>query len=80
MKNRILSTVLFATALITLAVACMQPTTNQPANTSAPGTTTASLPPELKPGLESISSDTILAAHKSAFVGRIRRAWAGHKG
>ncbi|CAN5562918.1 M28 family metallopeptidase [soil metagenome] len=60
MKNRILSSGLFA-ALLMMAVACMQaPTTNQPANTNAPAMTTAALPPELKPGLESISGDTIM--------------------
>ncbi|HYN24806.1 MAG TPA: M28 family metallopeptidase [Pyrinomonadaceae bacterium] len=60
MKKRILSSSLLA-ALLTFAMACMQaPTTNQPASTNPPATTTAALPPELKPGLESISSDTIM--------------------
>jgi Zn-dependent M28 family amino/carboxypeptidase len=60
MKRRILSSGLLA-ALLTIAIACMQaPTTNQSASTSSPSTTTAALPAELKPGLESISSETIL--------------------
>lgn len=59
MKKRILSCGLLA-ALLTIAIACMQPTTNQPASTNAPATTASALPPELKPGLESISGDTIM--------------------
>lgn len=58
MKKRILSSGLLA-ALLMIAIACMQPTTNQPASTNAPATTRA-MPAELKSGLESISSDTIL--------------------
>ena len=60
MKKRVLSSGLLA-ALLTTAAACMEaPTTNQPASTNAPATTAAALPPELKSGLESISSDAIL--------------------
>ncbi len=59
MKKRLLSSGLLA-AWLTIAVACMQPTTNQPASTNAPATTASTLPPELKPGLDSISSDTIM--------------------
>jgi Zn-dependent M28 family amino/carboxypeptidase len=59
MKKRTLSSIVLA-ALLTLAIACMEaPTTNQPA-TSAPETTAAALPPELKAGLESISSSDIM--------------------
>jgi hypothetical protein len=59
MKNRVLSSLLLA-ALLTLAIACMKaPTTNQPAM-NAPETTAAALPPELKAGLESISSNDIM--------------------
>src|SRR5688572_16753417 len=49
MKNRIISSILFAGALITLAIACTQaPSTNQNANSTAT-TTSAAIPAELKP-------------------------------
>jgi Zn-dependent M28 family amino/carboxypeptidase len=60
MQNRILSTVLFATALITLAVACIQtPSTNQNANTTT-GTTSAAIPPELKPAFDAVTANDII--------------------
>jgi Zn-dependent M28 family amino/carboxypeptidase len=60
MKKRVLSSILIA-VLLTIAIACMEaPTTHQPASTNAAATTTAALPPELKPGLESITSDNML--------------------
>jgi Zn-dependent M28 family amino/carboxypeptidase len=60
MQNRILSTVLFATALITLAVACIQtPSTNQNANTTT-GATSAAIPSELKPAFDAITANDII--------------------
>ncbi len=57
MKKRILSSGLLA-ALLMLAMACMAPTTNQPANTNAPANT-AGIPTELKPALDAIKADDI---------------------
>ena len=70
MKTRILSSVSLAaaaTALGVLSVACVQtPTTNQTANTNAaPATTTnATIPAELKPALDTIKADDIMAHTK----------------
>jgi len=59
MKKRILSFGLL-TAWITITIACMQtPTTNQTANTNTP-TTTAGIPAELKPALDTINANDIL--------------------
>jgi Zn-dependent M28 family amino/carboxypeptidase len=64
MKKRILSALSLAAVLAALTVACVQtPTTNQTANTNAAATTTtssATLPPELKPALDTIKGDDIL--------------------
>ncbi|MGH9970691.1 MAG: hypothetical protein ACREBG_23275 [Pyrinomonadaceae bacterium] len=63
MKKRILSSGLL-TALLVPAIACMQaPTTSQTETTNAT-TTNAALPAELKPGLDSITSDAILQRTK----------------
>jgi len=59
MSSRILSSVLFATALIIFAVACIQTTSNQNANTSAPATS-AAIPAELKPAFDSMTANDIL--------------------
>src|SRR5882762_8939837 len=60
MKSRILCSLLFATALITFAVACTQtPSTNQNANTAAT-TTSAAIPAELKPAFDSITANDIM--------------------
>ncbi|HJR08278.1 MAG TPA: M28 family metallopeptidase [Pyrinomonadaceae bacterium] len=67
MKMRILFTGLLAAAL-TLSIACVQaPTTNQATNANnAPATTTAAatIPAELKPALDTIKADDILAHTK----------------
>jgi Zn-dependent M28 family amino/carboxypeptidase len=60
MKNRVLYSVLFAAALITFAVACMQsPSTNQNANTPAT-TASVAIPAELKPALDSMTAGDIM--------------------
>src|SRR5688572_22290372 len=54
MKNRILSSILFAGALITLAIACTQaPSTNQNA-------TSAAIPAELKPAFDAIGAEEMM--------------------
>ena len=80
MKNRILSTFLFATALITLAVACIQtPSTNQNANTT-PGTTAAAIPPELKPALDAITANDIMQHTKALSSDEYEGRGPGTKG
>jgi Zn-dependent M28 family amino/carboxypeptidase len=64
MKKRTLSALSLAAVLAALAGACVQtPTTNQTANTNAAATNTASaaVPAELKPALDSINSNDIMA-------------------
>jgi Zn-dependent M28 family amino/carboxypeptidase len=67
MKKRILSAVSLAAALGLLAVACVQtPTTNQTANTNAAATTTSAvIPAELKPALDTINANDILQHTKT---------------
>jgi len=68
MKKRILSVLSLAAALAALAGACVQtPTTNQTANTNAAATntTSAAVPAELKPALDSINSNDIMAHTKT---------------
>jgi Zn-dependent M28 family amino/carboxypeptidase len=64
MKKRILSALSLAALLAALTVACVQTptTTNQTANTNAAATSTSSaaLPPELKPALDTINGNDIL--------------------
>jgi Zn-dependent M28 family amino/carboxypeptidase len=68
MKMRILSIAMLAAALAVLSAACVQtPTTNQAANTNAAAgnaTTTAAIPAELKPALDTINANDILAHTK----------------
>jgi Zn-dependent M28 family amino/carboxypeptidase len=68
MKKRILSGLSLAAALGLSAAACVQtPTTNQTANTNAAAatnTTTAAVPAELRPALDSINSNDIMAHTK----------------
>ncbi|HEX9918622.1 MAG TPA: M28 family metallopeptidase [Pyrinomonadaceae bacterium] len=68
MKKRILSALSLAALLAALTVACVQtPTTNQTANTNAAATNTnatAALPAELKPALDAINANDIMAHTK----------------
>jgi Zn-dependent M28 family amino/carboxypeptidase len=67
MKKRIFSALSLAAALGLLAAACVQtPTTNQTANTNAAATnnTSAAVPAELRPALDSINSNDIMAHTK----------------
>ena len=62
MKKRILFALSLAALIAALTVACVQtPTTNQTANTNAAATNTTSaiIPPELKPALDSINANDI---------------------
>jgi Zn-dependent M28 family amino/carboxypeptidase len=59
MSSRILSSVLFATALIIFAVACTQTPSNQNANAGAPATS-AAIPAELKPAFDSMAANDIM--------------------
>ena len=84
MKTRILSSVsLAATALAVLAIACVQtPTTNQTANTNAAATTTmtAAIPAELKPALDTIKADDIMAHTKALSSDEYEGRGPGTKG
>ncbi|HEX8130421.1 MAG TPA: M28 family metallopeptidase [Pyrinomonadaceae bacterium] len=67
MKTRILFALSLAAALTVLTVACVQtPTTNQTATTNAANTNAATntLPAELKPALDTINANDILAHTK----------------
>jgi Zn-dependent M28 family amino/carboxypeptidase len=68
MKKRILSALSLAALLAALTVACVQtPTTNQTANTNAAATNSnaaAAIPAELRPALDSINSNDIMAHTK----------------
>ncbi len=67
MKTRIFSAALLATTLAVVSIACVQtPTTNQTANTNAAAATTtaAAVPAELKPALDAIKADDIMAHTK----------------
>ncbi|HYP01081.1 MAG TPA: M28 family metallopeptidase [Pyrinomonadaceae bacterium] len=68
MKTRILSIGLLAASLAVLSNACVQaPPTNQAANTNAAATTTAAaaVPAELRPALDAIKADDIMAHTKA---------------
>ncbi len=81
MKNRILSSVLFAAALITFAVACTQtPSTNQNANTTAQTTSSAAIPAELKPALDAISANDIMQHTKVLSADELEGRGPGTKG
>ena len=80
MKNRILCSVLFAAALITFAVACIQtPSTNQNANTTAT-TTSAAIPAELKPAFDSITTNDIMQHIKVLSADEFEGRGPGTKG
>ena len=67
MKMRILFIGLLAASLAVLSMACVQaPTTNQATNTNAAVTTTAAatIPAELRPALDTIKADDIMAHTK----------------
>jgi Zn-dependent M28 family amino/carboxypeptidase len=69
MKMRIISSALLAAALAALSAACVQtpPTTNQAANTNAAAATNvvaAPVPAELRPALDTINANDILAHTK----------------
>jgi Zn-dependent M28 family amino/carboxypeptidase len=66
MKLRIISHGLIVAALAVLSNACVQTTTNQTANTNAAATTAtaAAIPAELKPALDTINSNDIMAHTK----------------
>ncbi len=79
MKKRILSSGLLA-ALLMLANACVQtPTTNQPANTNAPATS-SNLPAELKPALETISANDLMQHTKTLSTDEYEGRGPGTKG
>jgi Zn-dependent M28 family amino/carboxypeptidase len=80
MKSRVLSSVLFAAALIIFAVACMQtPSTNQNANTPAT-TASATIPAELKPALDSITANDIMQHTKVLSADEFEGRGPGTKG
>ncbi len=80
MKSRALYPVLFAAALIIFSVACVQtPSTNQ--NTSTPATTTsAAIPAELKPALDSITASDIMTHTKVLAADEFEGRGPGTKG
>jgi Zn-dependent M28 family amino/carboxypeptidase len=80
MKNRVLSSVLVAAALIFFAVSCMQtPSTNQNANTGAP-TASAAIPAELKPAFDSITSSDIMQHTKALSADEFEGRGPGTRG
>ena len=80
MKNRILYSILFAAAVITFAVACIQtPSTNQNANTTAT-TTSAAIPAELKPALDAIGANDIMQHIKVLSADEFEGRGPGTKG
>lgn len=80
MKVRILSSVLFAAALITFAVACIQtPSTNQNANTTATRIS-AAIPAELKPALDAIGANDIMQHIKVLSADEFEGRGPGTKG
>lgn len=79
MKKRILSSGLLA-ALLMLANACVQtPTTNQPATTSGPATS-SNLPAELKPALETINANDLMQHTKTLSADEYEGRGPGTKG
>jgi Zn-dependent M28 family amino/carboxypeptidase len=80
MKNRVLSSVLFAAALIIFAVACMQtPSTNQNANTGA-SIASAAIPAELKPAFDSMTTADIMQHIKALSADEFEGRGPGTKG
>jgi Zn-dependent M28 family amino/carboxypeptidase len=82
MKLRIFSIGLLVAALAVLSNACVQtPTTNQTANTNAAATTAnAAIPAELKPALDTINANDILAHTKVLSADEFEGRGPGTKG
>ena len=59
MKTRIFCSIVLA-GLLLVAISCMQPATNQPANVNAPSSTVAAVPAELIPAFDAIQANDIM--------------------